>query len=182
MVEFVAIVVMLAVGQWFLFRLSRRAAEFNERCGRVLLQIRQSAASSPLVMVYPFPLMFMGVVRLMEVPSTPAWGIWFFANLAVGIGLLHTGARFAWTLFRVREVVTASLTEEGVVLNDVNQDGYLFWPWAQIKRWSWTQSPTLQLNLFDGNSVQSLSIAPALRENVDQILRQHVPELTGGDS
>ena len=69
---------------------------------------------------------------------------------------------------RIFAPAALEIREHGVVY----RDGY--WPWEQVKSYSWSDTPAVTLQMKCARSINSYRIAPEQKEEVEALLRKHI--------
>lgn len=79
-------------------------------------------------------------------------------------------AKYFLEMRRGTKLVDALIGENGVLLKTGAQTPTPLVPWTAIKRWTWSGTPELQLNLYDGQAIHSIVVDELDKKTIEQLL------------
>lgn len=101
---------------------------------------------------------------------TTAEGIEIAGRLFALVWMWGVSAKYFSEMRRGTKLVDALIGENGVLLKTGAQTPNPMVPWTAIKRWTWSGTPALQLNLYDGQAIHSIMVYESDKKTIEQLL------------
>ncbi len=148
-------------------RINRHERAVEESVGAEIYRITHSPTLADIWMPLVFPVMF-SWLNLQNLRTAERMEI--AGRLFALVWMWGVSAKYFSEMRRGTKLVDALIGENGVLFKAGAQTPNPMVPWTAIKRWTWSGTPALQLNLYDGQAIHSIVVDEFDKKTIEQLL------------